>query len=202
MPDTPDVATLTPEQATAELARLTDQFRGSAPAANPTTPAEAQARLNHLTSNREFAERFAKGDVKARREFDRLTQQIASGEQPLSFAIETVDAVSNPGALPKAHVEGFYDVFRDFDLPPEAEAHMRAIDSGSTDRPTAGDREAYQRALDRLMKNDEFRSSLLAGDHTAKETLGALCRVIAYAADDGKPASPEFLQSLRAHGLL
>jgi hypothetical protein len=52
------------------------------------------------------------------------------------------------------------------------------------------------------VKNDEFRRDLLAGDHTAKATMGALCRVIAYAADDGKPASPEFLQSLRAHDLL
>jgi hypothetical protein len=117
--------------------------------------------------------------------------------------MEIVDCVTNPGALPKAHVEGFYDMFRDFDLPPEAEAHMRALDSGeSTDRPTQGDKEAYQRALDKLVKNDEFRRDLLAGDHTAKATMGALCRVIAYAADDGKPASPEFLQSLRAHDLL
>jgi hypothetical protein len=138
----------TPQQ---QLDAMSAALRPAEPPATPTTPQEAQARLNHLAKNdRAWADRLLKGDVATKAEFTKLSEQAAAGEGPLNPDMEIVDCVTNPGALPKAHVEGFYDMFRDFDLPPEAEAHMRALDSGeSTDRPTQGDKEAYQRALDK-----------------------------------------------------
>jgi hypothetical protein len=80
MPDTPDVTALTPEQAGAELARLTTEFKGSSPPASPTTPAKAKAKMHANAQNAEWRDKFLAGDVAARKEFDALTKMQADAD--------------------------------------------------------------------------------------------------------------------------
>ena len=62
--DTPTAAPtdLTPDQATATLAQMRLDAHPPAPI-SPTTPAEARARLNALTSNKEWGARLLAGRI-------------------------------------------------------------------------------------------------------------------------------------------
>src|SRR5262245_12303531 len=86
MPDAPDAFSLTPDQVGAELQRLAEQFRGAPPSANPTTPQEANARLDALKGDKSFYDRLMRGDVDSRREFDKLTE-LASRDNRLDAAM-------------------------------------------------------------------------------------------------------------------
>jgi hypothetical protein len=80
MTDTPqDFSTFTPEQATAELQRMSEALHGP-PAAQreAQTPTEARAKLDALTANKEWADRLVAGGVEERRQFKELTE-LASG---------------------------------------------------------------------------------------------------------------------------
>jgi hypothetical protein len=128
-----------------------------------------------------------------------LTEQIAAGDELQNFEMEITDAVNNLGAIPRAHYEKFVEIFRQLDLPASAETYIRDLDSGKrTDRPTAGDGEACRLALDRLSKDADFARKFDAGDMKARKIFGALTRVMAYAADDGQPASEAVLKTLIA----
>jgi hypothetical protein len=204
MTDTPaDVTTLTPAEAGAKLAELEAAYRAPPPSGTPQTAAEAKVRLEHLTSSREFAERFTKGDTAAMREFRELTEMLAKGSERLDFSeIETVDTVSNPGAIPKAHYEGLLAGLKEGGMIDSAEQYLRDLDTGvRTDRPTAGDGTACRQALDRLMKDPEFVRGALNGELKATKLRVALSNVIAMAADDGQPATEPVLKYLSVLGL-
>src|SRR5262245_46472327 len=124
--------------------------------ATTMTPPEAAARLQELSADKAWSERLTRGDAAARREFEQLTERAQVGD--VAPEIETVDAVSDLHALPRAAYSGLIDGLREQGLPETAEQYMRDIDAGRrTDRPTAGDGLACQQALNRLTADAGWR---------------------------------------------
>src|SRR5262245_34420093 len=92
-----------PQEATARLDAMQAAFHPPPPL-TPTTPAEAKARLQALTSSAEWGARLLAGNTDARQEFVRLTELAAGADQvsdainnttPQLFLIETI----GPGEL-------------------------------------------------------------------------------------------------------
>jgi len=172
------------------------------PAAVPSTSAEAAARLRQMTNDPKWREGLLAGSPQIRQEFERLTQQVASGDGPLGMEIETVDAVSDPSALSSAAYNGLIDGLRGQGLPEASERYIRDLDSGRrTDRPSGADGIAARQALDRLTADAEWSGRHLNGDIGARNLFNALNRIVAFAADDHKPMSPEIDQLLVGLGL-
>jgi pentatricopeptide repeat protein len=187
---TDDINLTSAEAATAKLAELSAAYRGPEPSATPSNPQETQARLKHLTTDKAWGERLAKGDVAATKEFKALTEQVASGDQPLAFETEVVDALTDPNAMPRETYNGLIAGLREQGMLADAEQYLRDLDSGArTDRPTAGDGLACKQALDRLSRDAAFARAVFDGDVAANALRTALGNVIAMAADDGKPVS-------------
>jgi hypothetical protein len=204
MTDEPqDPFTMTHAEATAALDTMAQAFREPPAPATATTAAEAASRLRQLTENPKWREGYLNGSAAVRREFSELTALVASGDQTTpDLSIETVDAVSDPNALPKAGYAALIDGLREGGLPDEAEAYIRDIDSGRrTDRPTAGDGVACKQALDRLSRDPGVRNRYLTRELLEANIVNALNRVIAYAADDGQPVTEAVAQRLSALGL-
>jgi hypothetical protein len=123
MPDTPaapDISTMTPDVASATLAQMQIDAHPPAPL-SPTTAAEANARLQTLTANKEWGQRLLAGGMEERREFQRLTQLAAGtdevkdaidGATPESFTIETI----GPGELNSRDRATAVAMFRDAGL--------------------------------------------------------------------------------------
>jgi len=201
MSDTPqDVFTMTPAEANAELARMTEAYRGPAPTGTPTTPAAAAARLNSLTTDKAWSERITKGDAATMAEYRNLTELASKGDG--TVGIETVDSISDPHALPRAGYETLIDGLREGGLPEIAEQQIRDLDSGKGERPTAGDGVAAKAALARLTKDPAFGKKYLEGEVDATNLVNGLDRIISFAAeDDGKRATAPFLAFLQGRGL-
>jgi hypothetical protein len=171
MTDTPaeiPIHQMTPDQATARLAEMAAAYR-PAPSATPQTAQEAAARLDALAKDKDFYARLMAGDAATKREFAELTA-LKAGAAPGDtlpgepYAIEVVDAVSDPNAVNRATYNGLIEALREQGLPASAEQYVRDLDSGKrTDRPTQGDGAACRQALDRLMKNPEFVNDAAAG---------------------------------------
>ena len=115
MTDTPpDAFAMSGAEAGAALAKMTAEFRGAPPSDKPTTPAKAQSRLNQLTADKAWADRLAKGDVAARREFTELTAQVANSAGPLGGTeLEVVDSISDPNRMPKERYDGLLEGLRE-----------------------------------------------------------------------------------------
>jgi hypothetical protein len=181
---------MTPEQATAELAKMSAALHGPAASATPQNANEARARLQTISADEKWRSRYLNGGQAERAEFDRLTQQIAgSSDGAPDVLIETVDSVTDPNALPRAGYAALFDGLRENvgGLPQTAEVAMRAIDTGEmTDRPSEGDGLVAKETLDRLMRNPAWTKLVLSGDTRANADMNALNRVIAYAAEDGQ----------------
>jgi hypothetical protein len=158
----------------------------------PSTSAEAAARLRQMTNDPKWREGLLAGSPQIRQEFERLTQQVASGDGPLGIEVETVDAVTDPHALSRAAYSGLIVGLREQGLPEASEQYIRDLDSGRrTDRPSGADGIAARQALDRLGADFEWRQRYLNGDIRARNLFNALNRIVAFAADDSEPISPE-----------
>jgi hypothetical protein len=194
---------LSPEAATAKLAELTAAYKGTAPE-TPTNAGEAKARLQTLSHDAKWYQRFITGNPTARAEFTKLTEMVANSDESPSDYIETVDSVTDPHALPRTAYNGLIDALRDGGLPADAETYMRELDAGlREDRPTQGDGAACKQTIDRLLKDAGFRQKYLSGDIAAVNNINALNRIIAYAANDGQPLSDDVmkqLETIRARG--
>lgn len=94
MADEPDISTMTPQQATERLAQMKAAYDGAGPSENPTTAAEAGARLDVLRQDPQRSARLFAGDVQVRREFDHLTRLVASGDK-LADALAGVEPPMN-----------------------------------------------------------------------------------------------------------
>jgi hypothetical protein len=180
---------LTPEQATAELAKLSAALHAPA-SSTPQNANEARARLQALANDTNWYDRYVRGSQAERAEFDQLTRLAASdGEQEAIGLIETVDATQDRDAQPRRAYAALFDGLRENvgGLPQTAEDAMRAIDSGEmTDRPTEGDRLVARETLERLMRNSAWTKLVLSGDTRANADMNALNRIIAYASEDGQ----------------
>ena len=144
----PDISTMTPEVAGATLAQMQIDAHPPAPLA-PTTAAEANARLQTLTSNKEWGARLLAGGIEERREFERLTELAAgtdavadaiAGATPQPFQIETV----GPGELSTKDRATAVEMFRDAGL--EDGVIAEAFNGGRVTRKEVAAAKALQSA--------------------------------------------------------
>ena len=134
------------------------------------------------------------GSAAAQREFQQLTELMASGDVQSDTLIETVDAISgDPNTIRRSHYEGLIGELRQGGMNEIAEQYLRDLDSGvRTDRGTEGDGLAFRAYRDRLMRSPELREKYLNGSSPKlTKLMNALNRVIALAAADGRPISAE-----------
>ena len=120
-----------------------------APPLSPTTAAEASARLQTLTANKEWGARLLAGGIEERREFARLTE-LASGADtvadaisnstPEPFAIETV----GPNELNSRDRASVVEMFRDAGL--EDGVISEAMNGGRVTRKEVAAAKALQSA--------------------------------------------------------
>jgi hypothetical protein len=174
-----DPTTLTPEQATAELARLTEQFRGTPPSASPATPAEAQARLDALTRNKDWGEKYLSGNIEARREFASLTEMAAQAEYRLDNVLagkvepELMELTSSEHPLSTRNLSSAVESLREFGLSDDV------IRQAVTGRPvSAEERRAVEQFRAMRLSNGDWAKKLLAGDHDARRELTLMSIVL------------------------
>ena len=207
--EAPDVYSMTPEAATARLAEIGKQYQAAQmpagsnadtvtpprpPGRPPTTPGQAAARLAELRASPAWRDKVLTGSAVQLREFQQLTELMASAGLQSDNLIETVDAVSgDPNTLRRSHYEGLIDGLREGGMNETAENYLRDLDSGArSDTGTEGDGIAFKAFRDRLMRSPELREKYLNGSSPKLTSLmNALNRVIALAAQDGRPLSQE-----------
>jgi hypothetical protein len=195
---------MTPDQASAALAQKSAAYQASLapvgsvapppPGVSATTPAQAAARLAALKSDPNFRSRLLTGSAAQVREFQELTAIMASAGVQSDTLMETIDAVSgDPNTLRRSHYEGLIDGLREGGMNEIAETYIRALDTDpNLPRGSEGDGLAFKAFRDRLMKSPELREKYLNGSSPKLTSLmNALNRVIALAAQDGRPLSAE-----------
>jgi hypothetical protein len=162
--------------ATAALTAWKDAMR-TVPPANPATPVEAGQRLDHLSKDAAWRNKFTAGDTAAVKEFNALNEQVASGDA-VSLAIAGVappDSVDfNSGALPgpREQVQGVEHLrelgFSDANVEEIYRGELRYDDGGKLDEPATAMRvAAAEQWINRATKDADFRRRLVAGDQDA-----------------------------------
>jgi hypothetical protein len=195
-----EVESMSSAQAGQKLAEMKVEFdRANAPAppaalppgSSAMTPAQAAQRLAQLQSDPRWTEKLLAGSGAQQREFAELSALAMnddSGDTQADNLIEVVDSISDKNALSRAAYAALFDGLRANGLPAESEQYIRDLDSGKrVDRPTSGDRIAFEQARARLLNSPEYVRKCLSGDIRANNLRTALDRVIAIAADDGQP---------------
>jgi hypothetical protein len=162
-----DAWSMTPDQASAEIARMDRESR-PAPTLTPMDSQDARVALDALSKNPSWAEALFRGDVQTRRQFDELVAKAADSD-PVGDAIANIVEPAVPlfettmdGQLPRRHVEGTISALRDggldnasieqaVNLPPISRAELMAA----------------QALKSKLHGTAEWRSKLLSGDYEA-----------------------------------
>ena len=80
-----DVWSMTPEMATAEIARMDRETR-PAPTLTPVDAQDARVALDALSKNPSWAEALFRGDVATRKQFDELVAKAADSD-PVADAV-------------------------------------------------------------------------------------------------------------------
>jgi hypothetical protein len=171
----------------------------------PSTLDAAIAKRASLLASDEWTAKYRAKGVEQISEMTALNKLIASGGNATATmsGVETVDAVTNPSAMPRGQYDAGFDGLRMNGFTEDAEQFVRALDADpSIERPTAGDRAACKRALDTLVKSREWRAKVAAHDPEAIKTKAVLQSYIALAdANDGKPISAFVAENLSRLGL-
>jgi hypothetical protein len=160
-----DAWSMTPEQASAELARMDRETR-PAPTLTPVDAQDARVTLDVLSKNPSWAEALFRGDVATRKQFDELVAKAADSD-PVADAVAGI--VETPmfetttdGQLPRHHVEGTIAGLRESGL--NDESISQAVTLSPISRAEHVAAEAFWA---RCKGSAEFRSKLLSGDYEA-----------------------------------
>jgi hypothetical protein len=155
---------MTPEQAGAELARLTAEFHGPPPSANPTNGAEARARLQTLTQNRQWTEKLIAGDATTKAEYESLTKMVAESDDRLkgvldgTAAPQMMELTSPENPLSTRELQTWVDDLRAIGVPEEM------IRGYATNQPITRELRAFAERRDRELRGDAaWKQRLLAG---------------------------------------
>jgi hypothetical protein len=199
------IESMTPQEAGAELARMTAAYRPPAPplTAQPSTPEQAAHLASQITSDPKWVSEYLNGSKRHAAQLNEALALAETGDMQPETLIEVVNAVDNPSALRRSHYEGLMEGLRDQGLPEKAEQYIRDFDAGrETFQPSEGDGVAFKKAFDRLMKDPAVQRKYLEGvidEDTNK--ANNLLRVVALAAPDGQPVSAEGIEILTRLGL-
>ena len=173
MADTPaapapvDPWSLSPEQATAELARMDREIRPG-PSLTPVDAQDARATLDLLSRNPSWAESLFNGNVATRKQFDELVAKAAGGDDT-GDAVAGIVELSTPlfettanGELTRRHVEGAIAGLRDAGL--NDESISQAVNLPPISRAEFMAAQAFKA---QCHGNAEWRGKLLSGDYEA-----------------------------------
>jgi hypothetical protein len=162
-----DVFTLTSEQATKQLAEMKSAFDGPPPTDKPSTPREARARLQELSHNVDWQQRYANGDLAARDEFNALTTTVDGDKDPVSGLLRGDPAPNEmrigPGYATLKEMASIIPGLRDEGIT-DGQIHQLMTDHVFTPEEVA----AVQRLQIKLHSTPEWTQRLLAGDAEAK----------------------------------
>jgi hypothetical protein len=206
---------MTPEQATAEIARRSAEYQAArasaAGAVAPppagvaaSTPGQAAARLAQLKADPNFRSRLLAGSGAELREFQELTATMASGDVQSDTEIETVNSIDDPLAQSRRVTEQMYDGLRQAGMTEHQETIIRAIESGVTTADVSeGDGIAARRARDKLLRNPELVAQRLNRSNPELDrVMFALNWAISNSQKDGRAMSQKAREELGALGLL
>jgi hypothetical protein len=176
------IRAMTPDQATAELNRLTEAYRNSG--AIETT--SAQAALDHFTSDPTIAAKLFAGDIDTMRRFtelttaaansdgrDRLAEMIVDGDATIPPHVETV---AN-GELTASKKLDAIDWLREAGL---GDGAVMEAFTGMVATPTEIARAKALKA--QLTSDPEWVKALFAGGHEQRRQLTLLSVILAGAA--------------------
>jgi hypothetical protein len=166
---------MSPEAATAALARMTGEYNSAPPTVVDPTPkpedrakaAEARVKLEALKADSEWGKRYLAGDVATRKTFEELTGAIAAGggsDADLALI----------GHHPDGHIDsGNGATLRDMisAVPELREAGVPddVIKQVLEDRPVSKtERAMTEQLLRERMGNAEWRQKLMSGDYAVK----------------------------------
>jgi hypothetical protein len=162
-----DAWSMTPEQASAEIARLDRETR-PAPTLTPVDAQDARVTLDVLSRNPSWAEALFRGDVATRKQFDELVAKAADADQIADAVAGIVEPVTPlfettvNGELPRRHVEGTISALRDGGL------NDASIEQAVTLPPISRTELMAAQALKtKLHGTAEWRGKLLSGDYEA-----------------------------------
>jgi hypothetical protein len=86
------------------------------PVVAPSTPAEAQARIDALTKDREWSAKFLAGDPRARKDFEELTAKASEKADPANPSDAPFQTTMN-GELPPRAVASWISGMRELGVP-------------------------------------------------------------------------------------
>jgi hypothetical protein len=163
-----DAWSLSPEQASAEIARMDRETR-PAPTLTPVDAQDARVTLDMLSRNPSWADSLFKGDVATRKQFDEPVAKAADSH-PVADAVAGIVEPAVPlfetttdGQLPRRHVEGAISAMRDAGLSDPA------IEQAISLPPISRTEFLQAQALKtKLHGTAEWRSRLLASDETTQ----------------------------------
>lgn len=157
--------TLTPAEATAKLAEISVALAPPPPPDKPANAVEASARLDVLKADKTWRENYLAGRVEERREFDALTQLVASGNQA-DFAMA--------GIKPEGHIDGGPGAALRDQIAQVPIMRAAGISEGAI-RQLLEDRKVSQQEYDAVKQlqtarhgDPDWVRKLLSGDHAAK----------------------------------
>jgi hypothetical protein len=198
---------LTPAETTAKLAemKIARDARELGPppappssAGPPGSAAFAKARLEQFKSDPALRDQLLKGNAPVLREWHDLHRIIVDAGESSPIGVETTSG----NEVTRNEYETALDGLREGSLPWDSEEYVRDLDAGRrTDRPTQGDALLMREARDRLMRDPDRRQKYLNNDFATRQLISAFNRVIALAAEDGRPASTEAHEFLQKLGL-
>jgi hypothetical protein len=193
---------MTPQEAGAELARMTAAYRPPTPplTAQPSTPEQAAHLASQITSDPKWVSEYLNGSKRHANQLNEALALAETGDLRPEGLIEVVNAVDNPSALRRRDYETAID---GLNLPERAEKYVRDFDAGrETYQPTQGDGVAFKKALDRFLKDPATQKKYLDGDIEVTNKVNNLNRVVALASQvDGQPVSDEGVEILTKLGL-
>lgn len=177
-PASTDSYTLTPEQATAKLAEMAAALNPPPPPAPPANASDARRRLDALSRDPTWSQKFMSGNAEARREFAELTKRVAEGD-PVADAMNTPEPVFRidttvGGEMPQRAIRDFI-----------ADARQAGISEGAIAQALRGEKvspqeyEATKRFKQMRMSDPEWAKKLAAGDYQATQELRLMGIILA-----------------------
>jgi hypothetical protein len=173
----PDTWSLTPDQATAQLAAMQAAYDASGAPAAPTAEQvqdayDARLRLTALTNDPVWARRYMQGCIPEKREFEALTEMIANDAEATGV-LEAPIETTVEGGIRRQDLISEIDHLGKVGIPDEG---IVAIATGNF---SEADVEWAQGWLEKGLATKEWTDALLRGDPTVLHEWTALCGVIA-----------------------
>jgi hypothetical protein len=141
------------------------------PPAPPANATEARMRLDALTADKAWGDRFCNGDIAAKKEFSDLTSMIAGGGDDVVSAAMS----GNIGEVPSSALKMMAETAGMLREVGASEPVIEQVLKGH--KVTAQEYKLVEAEKARLMKSEAFVKDYMAGDPEARKRL-LLCDIV------------------------